>query len=320
MVDFVHIVYATDCGYFMPTMVSAASAVAKSRHPDRIVVHILDCGILDSMWEKFSNCVSRLGCANLLRHKIDMRRYNGYAKYRGGVGNYARFEIPELLDNVSWCVYADGDTLFLDDISELAKLSNDSFLLLGHRDIPNDLNKQLLYQKYGYKGDVSKDCVCSGFLLMNLKQMRECKSAEKMTDFLMAHADEPIYDQDVINIICEGRIGYLPFAWGAFNIEAFKDGETPKCMHYAFGKPWKLEVCWTHCLLDVDRLWFRAAKKYCGIGITEAGATRKQFWRRMMRSLFHRLFLSVVCCFESGRQRWGRQRRYYSPVALSKLV
>lgn len=315
-----HLVYATDKGFLMPTKVSAASAIAHASEPGRLVIDILDCGFDDEEWQDIVGTLRKIGPTEIYRHVVDMTRFSELSSYRGNLGNYARFLIPEVLPSEGWCVYADGDTLFLDDVLSLICLCRGDVAIIGHRDICDDLGRQELFSSLGFKGNVANDCVCSGFLLMNLDWFRVHAMTGRLIAFLKDVDNANLYDQDALNILCEGCVRFLPWEWGVFNIESFEGGRIPKCVHYAFGKPWSFGVKWTRCLLDVDRLWFRAARKYCGIGFREAGTTPWQYCKRAMRSVCHRMFLRIVCLTARGRARWEKQWRYYSPVSIRKLV
>lgn len=315
----IHLVYATDMGFLLPTKVSAASAIAHSSRPRDVIIDVLDCGLDDSGWDDLVATLRKFGPSEVHRYVIDMKRFYGFKKYRGNLGVYARLDIPEIITDVDWCCYVDGDTLFLDDPLKLLRYCKGDLSLLGHKDMGGSDEQVAWYKRNGllWRPD---DYVCAGFILMNLKWMRANNITRKCLDFLGKHTDTPLNDQDVLNIFCQDGRALLPPEWGVFNVESFVDGRIPKCVHYAFGKPWDFSVKWTRCLLDVDRLWFRAARKYCGIGICSAGATKKDYARRWLRSLAHKFFLKIVCCSKKGLDRWGNQRRYYSPVGLGDMI
>ena len=131
------IVYATDMGYLMPTRVSASSALAWAGDRSEIALYVLDCGIDNPAWADFADALRKMfgEAFELHRVPVDMSRF---AALRGWSNNskgaYARLLIPELLPDVVWCLYADGDTLFTDDPLKLQALWKNDCALMGHLD------------------------------------------------------------------------------------------------------------------------------------------------------------------------------------------
>ncbi|MBQ0031772.1 MAG: hypothetical protein KBT68_03110 [bacterium] len=109
-----HVVYATDDGYLVPTMVAAASVLAWVKDVSFVQIHVLDTGIADVGWDDFEkNLRGHFGQAfRLTRHKIDQTLFSGFKTWHGSVGTYARLLIPDLIPDADWCVYCDGDTRF----------------------------------------------------------------------------------------------------------------------------------------------------------------------------------------------------------------
>ena len=263
MTSELHIVYATDSGYLIPTIVAAGSALSWANSKSEMHIHILDCGLENSQWEYLSRSLrERCGFEfSLLRHHIDMSRYDGLPQWHGSLGLYARFEIPNILQDVDWCVYADGDTLFTGNPRQLRTLADDSLLILGKKDVVSEAQRSWhISRGLPWKED---ERVCSGFLLMNLKKFREENVCSRLFDFVRKYKNNLINpDQDALNYVCRGRIGVLPAGWGAFPFEL---GALSKiwCIHYAPTKPWRPETKGYFPLSLSTRLWLDAAKKIC---------------------------------------------------------
>lgn len=161
----------------------------------------------------------------------------------------ARF-IPEY-DKI---IYADVDTIFRRDLTELYDY---------------DLKDNILGAVYAFGMNTKRDgqdyimsigiepgnYFVSGFLLMDLAKIRANSLTEKFIE--MAKTDYKFQDQDIINIVCKGRIMPLPYVYhmGVSVFEAISlnldsrnsellfnpDGRDPLLysnIHYNGVKPW----------------------------------------------------------------------------------
>lgn len=316
MIEGIHIVYASDENFLMPTRVSIVSAFACSKHRELLEFDILDCGISDSIWQGFVEELRSLGLTRITRHLVDMKKFADMRAYHSSLGTYARFEIPQYLRNQEWCIYVDGDTLFLSDPFDLTTFFEGDNLILGHKDIGCDTTERHQWfslNNYVWPGE---DYVCAGFLVMNLKGLRAIDFTERCFEFMARHRDVPNNDQDVLNILCSRRIGFLPDGWGVFNIEPFPKSVPYGCIHYAFGKPWSLSHKWTHCLLDSDCLWLYAARMLCNVGLRELGLSHWNVLHYYLRSMVLRALLVIVSRTRAGRHRWRMQLGYFAPCWL----
>lgn len=259
-----HIVYATDQCYLFPTQVAASSAIACSSRRSYICIDILDCGVPDEEWDCFVRELrERLGNEfGLVRHKIDMRRYDEYPSWHGSKGLYARLELPIILSDIDWCVYADGDTLFTDDPLKLADLCSNEYALLGHEDDFDDKQK-----KWHEDHELPFDCrrrICSGFLLMNLKWFRANDGSKRCLRFVESYPDVVFPDQDALNYVCIGKIGLLPDEWG--KITYLANAQTQRgCFHYVAARPWEMNQKGRLPLDSLQRIWFCSVCQMFGL-------------------------------------------------------
>ena len=233
------IVYATDMGYLMPTRVAASSALAWASDRSEIAIHVLDCGIEDSAWEEFARALrTRFGESfALYRHSVDMSRFGSLQGWtNGSKGTYARLDIPCLLPDADWCVYADGDTLFTDDPLKLKDIWKGDCALMGHLD-PFDASQPIWHRERNLPWH-DETHVCCGFLLLNLEWFRAHDVTGKCLEFLHRYPDCPCVDQDALNVVCENHIKLLPDEWGvlAYTLRGCAKGG---CLHYGNTPPWK---------------------------------------------------------------------------------
>lgn len=134
--------------------------------------------------------------------------------------------LPEILseEKVLWL---DVDTLVFKPIDDLWNKDIDGFAIMGWSEPVHQIKRKICF---GY--------VNAGVLLMNLKFMRKIKATEKMVQ-LLNETFYPFADQDVLNIVCEGYIGYISYEYNWGPIAFKKDRElTPKIFHATFRKLW----------------------------------------------------------------------------------
>ena len=283
-----HLVYNSDGGFVMPTLVSAASAVAWTSDLSQLVIHVLDTGIEDDEWWKFEETLRhRFGVEfGIQRHQIDCALFAGLRKWRGvSYATYARVLDAEVLKEVSWCLHCDGDTLFTDDPLNICAEYDSSCAMQGHVDwqkagIPSA--QQLWFQDKGLGWD-PEQYVCCGVMLVNLDWFRANDVAEKCLDFLRRYPDAPFVDQEPLNYFCRGKIGYLPNRWGMFSWDAFRTVR-PGCLHYASDLPWKLMTNRYLDYNDAHKLWFFYVEKLLGFrfGTMVEGGVRPFIFARKM--------------------------------------
>ena len=103
---------------------------------------------------------------------------------------YYRMMLPRLLPKLDRIIYADIDTIFFRDLSELWRIDMGNNLVAGVRE----------------RGD---GYINSGVLMMNLKQIRQDKIYEKWVK-ISQQKDNANPDQDLLNDTARGRIIYLP--------------------------------------------------------------------------------------------------------------
>lgn len=164
---------------------------------------------------------------------------------------YYRLLIPVLFPKFDKVIYADIDMIFQQDLSELyqSSLQHDE-LLAAVLDLAIDDKfyfPSTLPQKIG---KTVKDYFNAGFLVMNLKRMREENIVEEFNRHAKIKYDQN--DQDVLNVVCNGRVQILPsmynfqlnhfsnYMWGRKTSE-IQFGELFKhaTLHYTWKhKPW----------------------------------------------------------------------------------
>lgn len=169
---------------------------------------------------------------------------------------FYRLAIPLLFPQFGKVIYADVDMIFQQDLSELFVNSlQQQELLAAVLDLAIDDKYYFQSKLPSMIGKSVKDYFNSGFLVMNLKQMREENIVEQFNEHAKIRYDQN--DQDVLNVVCSGRVQILPvlynfqmnhfasFMWGRTSTDIFF-GELFKyaTLHYTGKfKPWNSLEC-----------------------------------------------------------------------------
>lgn len=237
--------------YFVPAATTLKSVLEVSAKDSRYeVVCLVTEDIPDRQKEKLERMVGErmqfkyVNCAGRLQGAYIDPRYSEAASYR--------LLLPELLPEYDKVAYIDCDVIVRNDIARLYNETNlDDYLLAAVAEAA--IEKQ--GERWEALGCDPRNYFNSGFLLMNLKQMREEGTSAKMLEAL--HADYLEFpDQDVLNIVCQGRTLLLPPIYNSirtffiskykpdflkrYTEKDWKDVQNHGTIHYTGGKPWRI--------------------------------------------------------------------------------
>lgn len=176
---------------------------------------------------------------------------------------YYRLLIPDLFPQYDKVIYSDIDIIFQRDLSPAFETSfpHDE-LIAAVLDLA--INREYYFQSNlpAQIGKSVQDYFNAGFLIMNLKQLR---LENKVGEFKeLSKVKHPQNDQDVLNIVCNGRVQWLDssfnfqtnhysnYMWGRKEPKIdFTELVKTATLHYTFrNKPW----CSLECALD-DAWW-----------------------------------------------------------------
>ena len=285
--DTIHLVYGTDDNYLLPTLVSAASAAKCLGHGRSLEVHLFDAGVSDGHWEEFKRKVCELN-KNVVcrRHVLDPEMFKGFGSWKGSVATYSRMFVAELLPDLDWAIYFDGDTLWTGDIGKLWDLRDDTMLIQASIDPPTpmgDVNPEFAwYEERGLVFDRSK-YLCMGLMMANLRLMREEAIGDQCRSFMKQFPSPRVVDQTVLNYVCAGKTKPLPPEWGVFSawhggVDLTKDA----AIHYVSDVPWRRDKV-NRLLSDIVLLWF----DFCRVVLHEDRLSKAlnpfgRIWRRAL--------------------------------------
>lgn len=127
---------------------------------------------------------------------------------------YYRLILPDLLPTLDKVFYIDCDTVVQSNIGDLyAKLELEQHYLAGVPELVLDFQKDRLVDI----GCDTENYMNSGFLLMNLKKMREDELVPKFLE--ATKSGKYLFpDQDILNICCAGRIKWIAPRFNSINV------------------------------------------------------------------------------------------------------
>lgn len=172
-------------------------------------------------------------------------RYSEAASYR--------LLLPELLPEVDKIIYIDCDIVVRQDLAALyssTELGDNLIAAIYEAPIEGQA------ERWEALGCDSGKYFNSGFLIMNLRQMREEGSSSKFLDALKTDYLE-FPDQDALNLVCQGRVMPLSPVYNGIRTfflpqykkdflaqygseELWNEVQTFGNIHYTGGKPWNL--------------------------------------------------------------------------------
>ncbi|GHT63911.1 general stress protein A [Spirochaetia bacterium] len=165
---------------------------------------------------------------------------------------YYRFLIPGLLGEYERVIYLDCDIICLTDIALLLDPDyGDAVLGAPHTVISDEPERAWVRENaIGIGMADYRNYFCAGIMVFNIKPFNSLISQDAL--LRLAAANTYIYaDQDILNVLCEGRVRYIPMKWNTvFDrdipsiLEAqaaeYEESRTnPAILHLNSDKPWK---------------------------------------------------------------------------------
>lgn len=157
---------------------------------------------------------------------------------------YYRFLIPELFPEIEKAVYLDGDTILLEDVAKLYDYEVEKYDLAAVQDqiiadceIFNTYSERTL----GIPGEFYFN---AGVLLINCRKFRKKKILEKFETLVRKYAFVVAQDQDYLNVLCQGKVLWLPDSWNRQMYRGEREKEETNLIHYNLeSKPWNSLDC-----------------------------------------------------------------------------
>lgn len=276
----IYVCLASDDNYVQLASVAIASII-KSNIQDPIEFFFLDSGLCSENKEILKKQVEeknkKITFVSVLSELENLKKLGANAQGRyQSFAAYARFYvIDKLPDYVDKLLYVDCDTCMCSSLQELFEDDLQGNWLGAVIDILPDFHKKAI------EFDEKDLYFNSGVLLFNVIKWRENDVLRKIEAHIaFQKCRYSFHDQDIINIVCKGKIKrlnprymvFLPeYSWGVSRILQLTDlrvdayysddeikeaAENPCIIHYVesiFGRPW-YKACHSRCF---DR-WLQA--------------------------------------------------------------
>ena len=152
---------------------------------------------------------------------------------------YFRLFIESTFPQYDKAIYLDCDVILLNDIAKLYDIDiGDNLIGAAYE---QNTSRAPMFTDYveNIIGIPYYTYFNSGVMIMNLKEIRKFKLKERFLNMLTTYNfDSLAPDQEYLNVICHGRVKYLPTGWNKHSFPETPEGELNLC-HYALAnKPW----------------------------------------------------------------------------------
>jgi len=214
-----------DKRYILRSMMTIASIMDSQKLNTKIRFHF---GVVDRF--SVEDMIKVYTLRERIRDDVEFNFYNAKrveTEFKGinrkGNSLCARLLLPELLPNdVERLIMFDtGDVLILRDLSEMYNWNMENKIYAGVLDVG--------VMKYGKISKKKMDIyINAGNYLLDVKKAKNERMYEKFTEKKNYYRASKIADQDILNDVAIGKIGYLPMKFGI--IAPFgndKDSDTP---------------------------------------------------------------------------------------------
>lgn len=131
-----------------------------------------------------------------------------------------RLKLASLLPNLDKIIYTDCDVTFLDSLEEIWDENLDEYYSGNCIDFKSYKKRNIKYYKkifHNYKNNFNFNkydiYYNSGFMIMNLKKIREDKIEEELINFIKMYPEIDEIDQNAINLILYDKIKPISFRW-----------------------------------------------------------------------------------------------------------
>lgn len=309
--NIIPIVFAIDNNVVMQCGVTITSLLLNAKEETLYDIYVLynqsqlneaNRNKLQKAFENYGNCsISFVDVGETFKES------DGLATGHITTATYYRLAIPTLFPQFDKIIYADIDMIVQQDLSDLFQnsLPNGEWIAAV---LDLAINAKCCFKSSlpAKIGKSEKDYFNAGFLVMNLKQMREENVAEAFDRHSKIKYD--MNDQDVLNIVCKGHVELLPsvynfqtchfanYMWSRENPEIqFDDLFKRATLHYTgIQKPWNSLEC-----VAADAWWhyyrmspFYDDKIYFKRQYDQIEACRNDFRNKKNKQLFVRILVN----------------------------
>ena len=241
----IHIAVAVDAKFMQHLAVMVCSVLENTKFPDRIRLYVIGSEVCIEDQERLDRMVRQYGC-RMTYFEFDHAQLSDCPTHgHVDLATYFRLLLHRVLPfEIKSCLYLDCDMVVLGDVADLWNEAQDSrYQLSGvHEPLPDrDL------EPLNLKND--SEYINAGVLWVNLEMWREVGIEQKFFEVVRNKREHLLFwDQDVINLSCDGQKKLLPKGWNLTRAPALRvylrllfrlPSVMPNIVHYTSGsKPW----------------------------------------------------------------------------------
>lgn len=262
----VPIFFAFDNNYVEPAAVAFYSLLNKAHHDVFYQMYVLHSDITEERQNLLQKIIEN--CKNAQLSFVNTHGFlseywqNGTFTTKSSNSTFTadtllRYFAAKFFPQHDKIIYSDVDIIVMDDISELYDTDlTDKYIAGVKNPFSKFSNEELSHLQPEYHEMLCDKYIAGGIWVMNLKKIREDKLEDKMLKIIRDNSIIKRWpDQDVINIACAGKVGFIPLNYisypyldGYLNLPEFKSDYSrdelydslinPKIIHFAANKPW----------------------------------------------------------------------------------
>lgn len=266
------IMFCFDKNYVIPASVAFYSLLENADSKYNYIFYVLHSDISNEQQRKLKKTISSFKNAKIIFKNMNHRLEEEWQDFYKG-DHFSKEVMYKLLTaslfpKYDFIIVSDVDVVFLKDISKSIYYIKDdeNYYIAGVKPIGKVKNYLNVYKKEWSQDEIDiLGEVCGGYLVMNLKKIRENNIETKFMNYLKENFQRlNQMEQDILNIVCHNHIKHLPleyvacsYMWDYFlnNEDMITDCnysfkqikyamDHPIQLHYATGiKPWKNVDC-----------------------------------------------------------------------------
>lgn len=279
------IMFCFDKNYVIPASVAFYSLLQHANKNYKYIFYVLHSDIeewqqkkLYATIEEFDNCEIKF--INM-EHKLENEWKKSYRGDHFSKEVMYKLLVASIFPQYDKLIISDVDVVFLDDISPsyfaLDAIKDEAYVA-GVKPIGKIRNYFQNYTNQWSEKEITKlGEICGGYLVMNLKKIREDNVEQKFMKCLKKNSHRlNQMEQDILNLVCYGKIKHLDlkyvacsYLWDYFKTEEDTESDEnyskkeieealnhPVQLHYATSiKPWKNVDC------TKSEIWFQYIAK-----------------------------------------------------------
>lgn len=237
---------ATDDNYAKYLAVALKSIIVNANKKDYLYkIYILETDLDRKYLSSFEEIVGNAGTVEYVNVKEEIRLFQSRLTLRDyyTYTTYYRIFISEMFKEYDKALYLDCDIVVNGDISKFYNFNIGNNLVGAIQEEVMFINEDFIRYAPLNLGVPTLKYFNAGVLVMNLKEFRRQDIYTKFINLIMEKQFPVAQDQDYLNVLCKGKVRYLPYSWNKTPINVgIICSNKPNLVHYKLTfKPWKYD-------------------------------------------------------------------------------